>query len=269
MYQVQLSNDINWVDSMFKREKIKYGTWNAQNPDLWRVIFSTLDRSEKSWSDIWDKIRGEIGSKTTLSLYLKTVVREGHVRKTEDGKYSLILTPLVRTLLGKPLKDTIVYSKIEQNKLYEKEFLDLICCSSTQLILNILHGYILQAGYRKDGRVGEEESLNQMIKGFIANLSNLLSLQGRYVNERLDNGTFYNNRLLEAKKEVMNEMREKSLALKNKIDEREYLDHKARPLKTVIGTLRYDDELIIQPEDFDLQKMHIMILNNYGLFTLD
>lgn len=254
---------------MFKPKNSKYGTWKARNHDIWRVIFSALDGSEKSWSEIWDKVRGEIGSKTTLSLYLKTVVSEGHIWKTEDGKYSLILTPLVRTLLGKPLKDTIVYSKIEQNKLYEKEFLDLICCSSTQLILNILHGYILLTRFRKDGRVGEIESLNQMIKGFIANLSNLLSLQGRYVNERLDNGTFYNNRLLVAKKEVMNEMREKSLALKEKIDEREYLDYKARPLKTVIGTLRYDDERIIRPEDFDLQKLHIMILNNYGLFTLD
>jgi len=228
---------------------------NKSQPELWK---------RKSWAELWEGVKGTVGSKTTLSVYLQGLHDEGHINKETEGRktyYSLVNTEEVeRILVGVSHGNVRPYGTVDLSKLNEEEFVRIIHCALGTGLSVILHDYILIGEQMLSGK--EEAKAFEDVKPFLnihySNLYHVLDFCSRVMAKRIEDSSLQVDRIWKAKQAVSKERKMESL----KVAKSQNMKMEEGTPKITFADVQLNKKRKLKATDLGLKKIYGAILES-------
>ena len=227
--------------------------WEARDEEKRTHIIRSLSDGEKSWKSLWDSGRVKLKCRTTLSLYLEALEKEGHIKKSRrrEGRshawYSLVKTGYVDQVLGRPVGRIKILVRIDLSLLDEEQFLNTVIIGVKRQLQPIIRDYRLIGEGLKKGVA--TEGLQRVLQSHISNLTDFIHKGGDYMVKRIREESLDSEKMKSVETMMLSESR------KEFVEMAEMQRGEAKPggLELVMGEMKLGEK--IKAEDVGGQNL--------------
>jgi hypothetical protein len=174
--------------------------WKPINPEVIGLIISKLIYGRKDYTSLWNAIKEELGSKTTLSLYLRSLEKLGVIKSEAErvnGRWRVYYS----------IKGVKPFPKIQTSTWEAKDFINYLKEAAWMFYLGYTKQYL-----RYDLKPDERKALLDYLRSFCRTA---LADHYKELAQRIKEKTYDRKTVLEAIRQLENELTKKSDNLKN------------------------------------------------------